>query len=507
MSATLHLLPNPVISTSMVPIHTLDKVFSDWQHGIKDIGGCWQADGTIPMLNPETGTGMTQAQMMDFFLTSLGKRIKAAAAGFDFAEFQIVRMELTHKGQQFTRSLEDLKTRIKIIYSKVGPQLLTNGDVETGLWTQVGTPGTFELSTSWWAKGTQSMHIVSDAASEGATIENGGAPANITISASVAYTASVIVNVVSGVWTLQVVDSSDVTNIIASRASTDTGREWLQCQIPETNTVTSVQVRLVCADASQEVYADGAILRKSSVRSETQWTVDTVAEQDYGRIEGVLLEGEMTDDEADGVASRELAEQSWPRTQPPQRGSSGTGGKKADQLVVSCLGLAWTLSWRYALTDGTDQADNHITNLLDESQFFSSGNAIIDTNTAEVLLESSNPVPVWKHMKKAIENGDGSGNTWLGGGYPGFEFRFEARPTGLQYELKDGQMRHITGAAVDPIEFKPGWCLMTDMPVYPRPGGSAEIDDPRRVWINEAWYVMKDGKESLDWAVEKYGGR
>lgn len=506
MTATFHLLPNPVISTSDIAIASLDTFFSNWRHSIKDLGGNWQADGTIPVFNPETGIGMTSAQMYDFFLTNLGKRIKVAAGGRDYYAGQIARLELMHKGQKFVRTLEELKTRIKIIYSKVGPQLLTNGDVETGLWTQVGTPSTFEISTTWWAKGTQSMHIVSDAANEGATVEDGGSPANITITAATAYTASVIVNVVSGVWTLQVVDAATPADVIASRVSSETGREWLQCQVPDSNAVTSVQVRLVCADAAQEIYADSAIFRKSSVRSETAWTADTIAESDFGRIESVLLEGEMTDDEADAVASRELAERSWARTQPADRGSSGTGGK-ADQLIISCLGLAWTISWRYALTDGTDQADNHVTNLIDESQFFSSSNAVIDTNTTEVLLESSNPVTVWKHIKKVLESGDGAGNQWQGGGYPGFIFRFEPRPTGLQYEFKDGQMRHINGAAVDPLEFVPGWCLMTDMPLYPRPGGAAAIDDPRRVWLNETWYVMKNGKATLEWAREKYGSR
>ncbi len=504
MTATFQLLPNPALSTSMVPVSSLDGFFSDWRHGIKDIAGNAQADGTIPLFDPNTDIGMTSAQMRDFFMTAVGKRIKVSAGGKTHWSGQIVRLELTHRGQQFVRTMENLKTRIKIIYSKVGPQLLIDGDVEIGVWTQVGTPSTFALSTSWFAKGTQSMHIVSDAAGEGATIENGASPANVTIAASTAYTASCIVNVVSGVWTLRVVNAG-TSEVLASRVSTDTGREWMQCQIPDTNTATSVRLQLVCEDSAQEIYADGAILRKSAVRSETKWYEDTNALADYGRIEEVLLEGEMIDDEADAMAAKELAKKSWLRTLPPVKGSSVKRGRSVDQLIVSCLGMSWSLTWRNALTDGTDQASDHIGNLLDESQFYVSTDGMIDGNSTEVLIESTNPVTLWRNIKKVLESGDGLGNEWLGGGYPDFVFKYEARPTGLQYKILDGVLTHINGALVDPLEFRPGWCLMADMPLYQKPGGSTAIDDPRRFWINETWFVWKNGQAGLEWSREKYG--
>jgi hypothetical protein len=487
-SYSVRLIENPVDGDADVG-DDLTAKFPVWRHSTRAVGGNWQAEGEY------VGT---PDEMRDFFFNSLGLRLVVSAGGVGYWEGPIVRMEYATKGQTFVRTLEDRANRVKLIYTKVGPQLLANGDVESGAWTAVGTPSTHATTTDWFAKGTTAMHVVTDAADEGTQVEAG-----VTISASRAYVCSVIVNVVSGTWTLKVLDGS--SNVIAQRATDGAaGREWLQCQIPDTNTVTSVTVRLTADDASREVYADGAVLRSAPTRSETKWYEDTDSIAAHGRIEGIFLEGEMTDTEADNQAQRKLAEHAWPRTRGPERGGTlAIERKLEDKLVVTAMGMVWTLGWRHALTDGTDQADNHVAALLDESEFVASAGALIDTNTAEVLIESSNPVTLWRALEKVIEVGDGAGATWMGGVYPGKEFRFNARPTGTQYDFQNGNLTARGGGDVVLLEVEPGWVLNLDMPLEPTEAGAADEDDPRRLFMKEVWFIAERGATRLEWSWDR----
>lgn len=472
-----------------------DKLAS-WKHTTRDVGGNWTADGT---LDPKK---ITSAQMREIFLTALGLRVIVAQGGIDYWEGQIVRLEYTTQGQTFVRSMEDMANRVKVIYTKVGPQLLTNGDVETAAWTTVGTPATIERTTDWFAKGANSMHIISSGASgDGAEVENSGAPAAVAISASRAYTCSMIVNVISGIWSLQVQDATGASVLAQTNTDGTASRTWLQCQIPDTNTATSVQTRILAASGTNEIYADGAILRASPVRSETRWWEETTSIDDaYGRIEGVFLEGEMTDDEADAIARKELASRAWATTKPPRRGSTRRRGS-GDKLVLSALGMVWTLKWRHALTDGTDQADNQIKALLDESEFIAASNGMIDANTTEVLIQSSQPIALWDNIKKTVQSGGGSGVPWTGGVYPGRTFQYAARSASTQYEYQSGEMKYFRGAKVDPLDFRPGYCLMSDMPQEPTPAGASAVDDPRLAWLEETAFVMQDGATDVEWII------
>jgi hypothetical protein len=256
----------------------------------------------------------------------------------------------------------------------------------------------------------------------------------------------------------------------------------MSAQIPDTNSYTSIDMHVISSAAGEEAYFDGAILRTSPTRSETQWHRDADSIRAYGRIEAVILRGEMADDEADGEALKELTDNAWPRTKPPERG--GTLGvtqmPARDSLRITCMGLSWSLSWRHALTDGTDQADNHITALIDESEFISSSSAI-------------------RLIEKIVVTGDGAGNPWMAGVYPGKEFRFEARPTGTQYEVRGGEVTWLGGGRVPPLEFSPGYCYMVDMPEAPTPAGAANADNPKRVWLSETWFVYESGSTRLEW--------
>jgi hypothetical protein len=482
---SISLYENPVVSENYIGNFT--PRFSSWRHSIRDLGGCWQGEGEF------LGTS---AEMENFFLANLGKRIRVSSGGIDWYEGQIVEMELVKRGQPFTRTMLEMANQVQVIYSKVGPNLLSNPNMEGGAsWLTFGTPTEAASSGSWYSSGSTSMYVSADAGSEG-TIPGSG----VTISASQAYDCSIVTNVASGIWTLQAVDEA-TSIIVAQRATTACGRTWMSAQIPDTNSYTSIDMHVISSVSGEEAYFDGAILRTSPTRSETQWHRDADSIRAYGRIEAVILRGEMADDEADGEALKELTDNAWPRTKPPERG--GTLGvtqmPTQDSLRITCMGLSWSLSWRHALTDGTDQADNHITALIDESEFISSSSAIIDTNTTEVFLEGGNPQPLWRLIEKIVVTGDGAGNPWMAGVYPGKEFRFEARPGGTQYEVRGGEVTWLGGGRVPPLEFSPGYCYMVDMPEAPTPAGAADADNPKRVWLSETWFVYENGGTRLEW--------
>jgi hypothetical protein len=637
MPFSVNLYENPIIDTDRYLMDLTHNMGRSWRHGINQRGGCISADGEY------RHTSLVDKER--FFMTNLGRRIVVSAGGIKYWDGQIVRMELNKAGQSFVRTIENMANRTKVIYRKLGPQLLANGDVESGAWSAVGTPSTITTTTDWFARGTTAMHCIVDTAAEllnnngfetagggGADVfanwtedagdgtivdetvdfyagahaveltagpnantqvyqnvtvtagtrmslsfytrgdgtyegqyavydntnaadiiakkdagnasttyvnkledfivpvgcvslgvylycpstdtgvsyfdevyltENEGMEieGSITIAALQAYTASVVINVVQGSWTLRVMEENTNT-VIAQRSTSGTGREWLSCQVPASNTVTTIDVQLTASAPSDECYADGAILRTSSIRSETKWHEDTDSQDVYGQIEAIFLEGEMSDDEADGLAQRQLANLAWPATQGPGRGGSFTPGGQESTLFISCLGWVWSLGWRYALTAGTDQADNQVTALLDESELIASADAIIDTNTAEVLLDAGNPVSIWRAIEKTLDTGDGAGAEWVGGVYPDFEFRFEARSTDRRYEFQNGELRYYGGGRVHPVEAQPGYIFLSDMPHEPTPAGAAVTDDPRWQLASEMWLVSDDDGERNEWVFE-----
>lgn len=489
MSFQINLAANPAETRDSAALANLTPLFSSWRHCTRDIGGNWQAEGVIDPNTSDT------SEMEQLFLQLLGKRIQVSQGQVDYWEGQITRLELTKRGQTFVRSMENMANHVKVIYSKVGDNLLSAGDVESASWEAYATPDVIATCNNWYAAGSTSMYCQADAANVGMIAGSG-----LAGSRKMAFDCSMITNVASGPWTLEVVASTN--DVIASRETSGCGRTWLQCQVPDTNLHEDMLVRIISTHDHDEVYADAAYLRTSGVRSETKWWVNESSKADYGRIEAVYLEREMTDDEADGFAQRKLAELAWPRTKPAERGQTAIEGMQDDSLIVTCQGTVWSMTWRNARTDGTADADTHMTSLVDEAQLFDASDGAIDTNGVEVYIESGDPVTIWRHIEKIIKRGDDSGTSWVGGGYPQFRFRYGERISGTQYQFSNGRMEWYGGGAIQPLEFAPGWCLMVDMPTEPIPEDDDD-NDPRRVWLAETWFVYEHGQVRLEWTREE----
>ncbi|NIP85441.1 MAG: hypothetical protein GTO03_07715, partial [Planctomycetales bacterium] len=357
-SEWLWLAENPVQDTNV--IGPLSPRVTNWRDLTDDWHGCFKGNGEIRG---------SESELRRFFYSNIGRRVVRSSGGIDWWEGIIVRMDWTNQGITLVRTLENLANWTKVIYTKVGDNQLANGDVEDGAWNAVGTPSTHATYTSWYARGPTSMRVVTDAANEGTQVGDGvGGADTVSVTAGVAYDCSMILDVQSGTWTLQVLDSG--SNVLAQRSTGGTGRTWLKCQIPDSNTTADAActVRLIASASGAEVYCDGATFRTSPYASNTGWYTDSSSVSEYGRAERILLEGEMTDDEATGRAQERLAELAWVRTRPPERGEMRTRQERP-RLTITAYGYWWTLGWRYLLDDGTQGASAYISSLCSEAEF------------------------------------------------------------------------------------------------------------------------------------------
>jgi hypothetical protein len=470
------------VNNSNAWLADLTPRFPDWRRSIRDIGGCWYGEGTYRG---------TTAEMRNFFLTSLFGRVLESEGGVQTWEGFIAEMELTHKGLSFIRSAYPMANYSRVIYRYIGSNLFTDGSAESSTWVQVGTPSTHEFTTAWFTRGTQSVHVVTDAASEGTQIQN-----NITITSGRSYICRVTAQIVSGNWTLAVRNTADDA-VLGQRAATTTDEnEVLTAQLPDTHTATNVYVNLTADGAGAEAYFDAAVLQLSPFRKETEWFTDTDSEGEYGRIERVLIEAGLTDAQAEGLARDVIYRSAWPRTRPPERfGVAESGGTLEDGLTVSVAGYVHTLGWKHAVaTGGNDSASKHVKSLVTESEFITVGR-VEDNLSFTTLVKEDNPITLWDGLEEIILAGDGTGTPYAGGVYPGRVFDYGPRSTSVDYTFSGGQVRSAQGGAIKPWRVRPGICRMADMPVGSSGITGVEQDDPRNVWVSEVEFVAPNGIE------------
>jgi hypothetical protein len=461
----------------------VDHVLTNWRRSIRRVGGFWS--GTADFVG-------TRAEMRDMYLTGMMRRLTESAGGLVTWEGFIGQMDFTLDGVTYTRSMLEVANAIKTTYTKIGTNLLSNGDVETSAWAAEGSPTTNERSTTWIAGGTYSMHCVTRSSenSEGMEIDN-----TITIEAETAYQCRVTVNNVQGTWVLKIKDqTTDAT--LGKAKYADTGEGTIIANLPEDNTSTSVRIILIekTTGTSGEIYADNAWFGIAPTKAETTWYTDAASITDYGRIEDNLLEGEMTEDAADAKCQKELERRAWPRSLPPEQMESGAvKAAKAtrDGLKILFLGYVFTLNWEYLASGGEFAANTAISNIVGDSTYVTAG--AIDTNSMTVLIEEIYPMRAWDMVEDIMLSGDATNARWQGGVYAGRLFNYEAADTTVRYHYNNGQLYHVNYAPVAPWKARPGLARIDDMPVGPGQITGRDADDPRNVFLDEVEFIAPDG--------------
>lgn len=444
-----------------------------WWHTIRSRGGYWMAGGDFHG---------TRTELLDMYLNGMARRVLERAGGETTWEGLAVEMDLTLDGVTYRRSLLDRANAVRMIYSKIGDNLFTDGSAESGAWASVGTPSTIERVTTWVTKGTFGMHVVTDDAAEGTQIEAG-----IAITAEKAYQCRVTVEVVTGAWTLAI-HRTDNDDVITSVVTDDAGKDVMRVNISDNNEYAgNTYVRLTAAATGAEIYADAAVYQLAPFRAETEWATDDDSISQWGRIEKVLLEGGRSDADATARVQDYLNKRAWPRSVPPDEYEVRDLQGAQDSLSVLFGGYVRTMNWLNLLDGGTAAASAHVTTLVGEAAFVSAGT--IETNSLSVQVEEEDPELIWDAIEKIIESGDGSGR-WNGGVYGNRRFNYEAAPTTVEYHYRGGLLLEKNEALVEPWRARPGRLVrLDDAPVGPGEITGDEADDPRNTFVIEFKYT------------------
>src|SRR5574343_17408 len=135
---------------------------NSWRRTIRDVGGYWLGYASYEGASWE---------MLDLFQSGMLMELRETTGGMITWQGFLSEMVLTYKGMRYTRSWAGVANKVRVIYSKMGENLLTNPGCEAAVWDAYGTPSTRERSTTWATQGTYSAHVVVDAANEGVKIQ------------------------------------------------------------------------------------------------------------------------------------------------------------------------------------------------------------------------------------------------------------------------------------------------------------------------------------------------
>lgn len=457
-----------------------EQVGASWRHSIRSRGGYWMATCDYEA---------TPGEMMEMFLEGMAREVRLTVGGITVWQGFISKAVLTTGGAQWVRTWSGLANRIKVIYTRIGDNLLTNGSVESGAWASIGTPTTNEQSTAWVTNGVYSAHIVTNAANEGATIESA-----LAISGKKAYDLRVSTRIISGTWELQIVN--DTTSAIiasAEEVASAVKQTTMACGIDGNSTYSgNITIQLICTSATGEIYADNAIFQEGPVKAETGWADDAASQDEYGIIEDAILEGGMSDDSADALALTELAERAYIRTEAPaQIRVAPTAGSR---LQLTLCGYVFTLRNKYAATLGTDTASGHVTTILTAAEFVSAG--IIETNSMDYKVDERAELRGWEILNEIARAGDASGNRWNCGVYGGRLFDYNQADVSVQYNLRSGVLYNTSGGLAEPWFMLPATVRMDDMPIAAVGAGALATDDPRNVYMEEIEFSVADWLEN-----------
>jgi hypothetical protein len=422
--------------------------------------------------------------MIDLFQTALMSEIRETAGGMITWQGFLAEMGLTYKGQRYTRSWVDVANRVKVIYSLMGPNLITNQSCETTVWDAYGTPSTREQSSAWATKGTYSAHIVTDAANEGVIIDS-----DISITAGLNYQAHVTVNIVSGIWRLEIYRSDGTVVDYTDQQST--GQAVVTVGISDDNLVGgTVGLRLYCTDATGETYADAAVFQQIAQRAETSWYDNTASQSEYGVIEYIESQIGMTTAAANALAAKLLADKAWAKIKPPMQ-IMVMEREPVDRLDLTFLGYSATLKNFYTEYGGTsDSASVLVADILSEAEFVDVGR--IQSNLLGYYVEDIDQYRAWDLLREITLAGDTSGSRWTCGVYAGRRFFYEqANETSPVARIRNGRVVSNGGGMLEGWLAEPGLVALDDMPTAYDIGARAS-DRMNRAWMNEVEFNLAE---------------
>lgn len=462
-------------------IATITDRAANWKRSIRRVGGYWM--GSFEYRG-------SRDDRDDLFIDGLMREVCETSGGIVNWRGFIGDMEYTRDGIAWRKSMFDVKNSVKVLFTRLFDNILTNGSAESGAWAAAtgwgGTTGaaTCTQSTAWVVDGVYSCSIVSPGGIEGALIQS-----PITLAAKISYTFQMQVNVVSGSWRIQINKVSDNAEVAAASTAGTTGVQQINLSIPANTYVGDVRVAITSEAAAGTIYGDAAVLQIAAQPADTGWQRDAASITEYGRIDEVLLEGGLSTATANAKAATHLARYAWPRLLPPD--SFTDTATNQDRLLITCYGYVFTLNWRVNETYGTYAMSTVINNLMSGLDYVSAG--VIDTNSTSYTIENRVQLPVWQILKTIATSGDASANLWQMGVYANRKLDYMQFPASIAYRFRHGQLYNPAGGLYEPWLAQPGWMMLDDTPIVPGSISGNVNDDPRRALVEEVEYIAPNG--------------
>ncbi|RJX17549.1 MAG: hypothetical protein C4575_12970 [Desulforudis sp.] len=449
------------------------KIGSTWKRSIRSIGGYWL--GTAEWEGPAS-------EMEDIFANSLMGRVQESVCGLVTWEGFLAEMELQLGRMKLTRSWTELINKVKVMYSRIGENLLANGSAESAAWAAYGTPTIREQSTAWVSHGTYSCHIATNAKWEGCYIHDAGGEA---IAAGKSYHFQVTVKVVSGYWRVALYNMNNFSEVFDyADIPNTTDPQVIELAIADSQAWTVGIAIYQYYGTTAEIYADGAVLQEAPSRAETSWYKNAQSIADYGTHELILSQAGMSAAAAQALAETELAKRLWPRSYPP-RALQDTSTKEMEKakLKLVVYGYVFGLTKRYSIADGEDNCSSWVTNLLTGDDNITAG--MIQANTQQFAISAANPMRVWDMMRQIAQSGDALDSRWTLGVYEGRKLHYLQAETGIIARLRNGRFYNSAGSLIDPWLAQPGYVFLDDMPSVVGAPTTTNIDDQKIVYMEE----------------------
>lgn len=456
---------------------------ANWKRSIRRIGGWWMGSFEYKGSRDEKD---------DLFIDGLMRDVREASGGITNWRGFIGDMEYTRDGIAWRKSMTDVTNSVKVLFTRLFDNLLTNGSAESGAWTVAngygGATGTATVtqSTAWVVDGIYSCKIVSPGGTEGAAIQT-----TIALAADISYSFQVQLKVDSGSWRIAINKTSDNSKVAAASTHSALGVQQIVLAVAPNTYVGNVRIIITSESAAGTIYGDAAVLQVASQPADTGWQRDEASISEYGRLDDIILEGGLSSAAATAKATTQLARYGWPRLLPPDSFTENVDSP--DRLLITCYGYIFTLNWRMNEIYGTYGMSTVVNNLLSGMDYVSAG--IIDTNSVSYTIENRVQLPVWQIMKTIATSGDASGNLWQLGVYNNRQMNYIQFPSALAYNFRHGQLYNIAGGLFEPWLAQPGWMQLEDAPIVPGSLTSNSNDDPRRALIEEVVYNAPDGLE------------
>jgi len=232
-------------------------------------------------------------------------------------------------------------------------------------------------------------------------------------------------------------------------------------------------------------------LRGSS--QETAWTATADAQDSidrYGYCEYIAVFGELTTEAATAMRDRRLERHMWPSSMTVDGMSVGEKQRDTARLRLICSGYVLSMNRRIYETDlwATNISDQ-ITTLVGTSDWVSAGK--IDANTTLASVRGSEiPVRTWDAIEELIEQGDVSGNDWVGGVYAGRTFDYHLAATATSYIWRRGQATNLHGVQMAPTLIRPDHIIhVAEVPLGVTPSGGGQWHNPHNEYIQMVEFI------------------